>query len=702
MSQRLGLVIGNSLYRDSTLARLASPDADVGDLADVLLNQEVGNFDDVKVLVNVSNATARRAISDFFSDKSREDLLLLYFSCHGVLDENGRLYLAFKDTERQLLRATAIPAAFITDEMNASRSQRQVLVLDCCHSGAFARGTKGAIGAPVGTAAAFEGTGYGRVVLTATDATQYAWEDDQISGASANSLFTRFLVQGLQTGEADRNRDGRITINELYDYIYERVVKQTPRQTPGKWSYKEQGEIVIAKNPLRADERLPTPDAIEFNDELEKRLARYYMRGLSAYWLEEWGKAEKVFQEIRKLRPDYRDVAAKLNEVQRQKKWAGLYQQALEASQAEEWDRVVTALQKIVAELPEYKDVKDRLKAARRQATLSDLTNQAEQLFQARQWQAVINVFERIREIDPTYQDPAQYYARAQQELATDNRQKELEKWYYQALQALEAGQWLAARANLLKVRETDPEFSETRRLLERIETELAPGPAPTVETPEPAMTDEEPAASDQAASLGMKSGQASLADRAAGFPLKWLRQFRRLRQREIVNQSDQAAFSEELVSLANQQLWRAIYFSAAWFLTKSCHLMAGLRAGRCQPGSARYQFSNFWVGRRGGWIHFLVLFAAVTHPVEQETGPDHRNWLGVRLDGVLPKLDRPITHLRKIAHLYPGRINCRGGNGLDGQARQAHISRPARLDHCGGQYAWFWSRRYPYQARFR
>ena len=248
MSKRLALLVGNSVYRDNTLARLTAPDVDVGDFADVLLDPEVGGFDDVNVIVNVSAAIARRAISDFFSSKDREDLLLLYFSCHGVLDENGRLYLAFKDTERQLLRATSISAAYITDEMNASRSQRQVLILDCCHSGAFARGAKGATGASVGTAAAFEGTGFGRVVLTATDATQYAWEDDQVSGQAINSLFTRYMVQGLQSGDADTNKDGRITVDELFDYIYTLVVKQTPKQTPGKWSYKEQGEIVIASN----------------------------------------------------------------------------------------------------------------------------------------------------------------------------------------------------------------------------------------------------------------------------------------------------------------------------------------------------------------------------------------------------------------------------------------------------------------------
>jgi uncharacterized caspase-like protein len=178
VGRRLALIIGNSVYQDQTLARLKAPDVDVGALRDILGDSQVGNFDDVDLFFNSTSSNVRMAISEFFSDKSREDLLVLYFSGHGVLDKNGRLYLAVKDTNHSFLRATAIPAAFIADEMDNSRSKRQVLILDCCHSGAFARGTKGVTGASVGTATTFEGSGYGRVVLTATDATQYAWEGD--------------------------------------------------------------------------------------------------------------------------------------------------------------------------------------------------------------------------------------------------------------------------------------------------------------------------------------------------------------------------------------------------------------------------------------------------------------------------------------------------------------------------------------------
>jgi uncharacterized caspase-like protein len=216
VGNRLALIIGNSKHEDKELSRLVAPEVDVDKLTDVLRNPQIGGFDTVKTLINESVSTVLEEIARFYSKKKHDDLLLLYFSGHGLLDENGRLFLALNDTKREVLRGTAVSAAFITDEMNNCRSRRQVLILDCCHSGAFSRGSKG-VGADVGTAAAFEGTGYGRVVLTATDSTQYAWEGDQVIGQAESSLFTHYIIQGLQSGVADSNQDGAITLSEIYN-----------------------------------------------------------------------------------------------------------------------------------------------------------------------------------------------------------------------------------------------------------------------------------------------------------------------------------------------------------------------------------------------------------------------------------------------------------------------------------------------------
>jgi len=247
MSRKLALIIGNTEYEDSGLAQLKAPEADIRALADLLQDPQVGEFDEVFTLFNRPFAEVHPAIADFFADKKPNDLLWLYFSGHGVLDEQGRLYLAVKNTRRNLLSGSAIASLFLKDEMDRCRSKQQILILDCCHSGAFAQGAKGAVGAQAITDATFEGRG--RFVLTATDKTQAAWEGDRVIGGGENSLFTHFMIEGLKTGAADADGDGRITLDELYEYVYDRVVEATPNQKPRKIVYDQEGKFVIFKNP---------------------------------------------------------------------------------------------------------------------------------------------------------------------------------------------------------------------------------------------------------------------------------------------------------------------------------------------------------------------------------------------------------------------------------------------------------------------
>jgi len=257
MSGKYALIIANTEYTDLGLAKLTAPGKDAEEFARVLKSPDIAAFDNVSILVNENATIARELIDEIFARKTPDDLLVLYFSGHGVRDEFGSLYLAVKNTKRDRLRSTAINSSFIREGMDQSRSRRQVLILDCCNSGAFAQGTKAEIGGSAGTASAFEGTGYGRVVLTASDSTQFAWEGDKVIGETTNSLFTHFLVKGLE-GEADRDGDGVITVDELYDYAYEQIVSRTPKQTPGKWSYKQQGEIILRQN-IRLEDTKPIP-----------------------------------------------------------------------------------------------------------------------------------------------------------------------------------------------------------------------------------------------------------------------------------------------------------------------------------------------------------------------------------------------------------------------------------------------------------
>lgn len=244
---RYALIVASSAYSDATLTQLEAPANDARSLAAVLATPAIGDFD-VTILADEPAPAVMQGIEDFFDGRRREDLVLLYFSGHGILDESARLYFATTDTRVDRPRSTAVSADFVNELMGECRSRRQVLVLDCCNSGAFARGLKA--GTTVGTGERFEGRG--RVVITASDALQYAFEGGHIEGEGVGSVFTRALVDGLESGAADLNGDGDVTLDELYDFVYGRVVDAAPRQRPHKWAFGVEGQIVVARSSATA------------------------------------------------------------------------------------------------------------------------------------------------------------------------------------------------------------------------------------------------------------------------------------------------------------------------------------------------------------------------------------------------------------------------------------------------------------------
>jgi len=98
MANKYALILGNNNYQDKNLAKLSAPVKDVNDLVDLLGDPSIGQFDEVKQIKNAKASSAQRAIASFFSKRKRDDLLLLYFSGHSILNDAGELYLAFQDT----------------------------------------------------------------------------------------------------------------------------------------------------------------------------------------------------------------------------------------------------------------------------------------------------------------------------------------------------------------------------------------------------------------------------------------------------------------------------------------------------------------------------------------------------------------------------------------------------------------------------
>jgi hypothetical protein len=239
--RRRALLIAASVYRDHDLSRLRAPGLDAAELARVLRDPRIGGYE-VEVELNAPVARLQERVVDFCADRHPDDQLLIYLSCHGVLDGYGRLYYATRDAKRQKLAATA----WLNERLDECRARCQVLILDCCHSGAFARGAKG--DTELGLQQRFEPQGRGRVVLTASRGTEYSFEGDQVAGEGLPSVLTRAIVDGLRSGDADCDKDGLITLTELYRYVYNIVRAAEPRQNPELWTYRAEGDILIARN----------------------------------------------------------------------------------------------------------------------------------------------------------------------------------------------------------------------------------------------------------------------------------------------------------------------------------------------------------------------------------------------------------------------------------------------------------------------
>ena len=135
---RVALLIGTGDYTEGLKALPAAP-KDVDAIATVLRDPEMGEFDQVQTLINQPHATIAETIETWFGTRQKDDLALLYLSGHGVKDDRSDLYFAACNTRKrkeELVRSTAVSASFVRDRIRDSKAKCQIIILDCCFSGA--------------------------------------------------------------------------------------------------------------------------------------------------------------------------------------------------------------------------------------------------------------------------------------------------------------------------------------------------------------------------------------------------------------------------------------------------------------------------------------------------------------------------------------------------------------------------------------
>lgn len=147
--------------------------------------------------------------------RAPDDRTELFFYYSGHADEQG-LLLGDDRLSYQSLR----------DRLDAMPADLRIAVLDACASGAFTRMKGGKRLPPLVIDQSTRMRGH--AFITSSAETEAAQESDRIR----SSFFTHYLVSGFR-GAADTSGDGRVTLNEAYQFAFAETLGRTVNTTAG-------------------------------------------------------------------------------------------------------------------------------------------------------------------------------------------------------------------------------------------------------------------------------------------------------------------------------------------------------------------------------------------------------------------------------------------------------------------------------------
>lgn len=241
------LLIGIQDYAKAP--RLVGEERDVRVLEATLIERGGYPADRVRTIINsarggdadfgeprTESESLKAEIASWLTGCRADEAMLLYFSGHGFRDDQNRLYLAAVDCDPADPKPGGIPIAELRQMLVNCAARSKLLVLDACHAGSAgsARPEKAVQAKELNEF--FEQT-EGLVTLASCTGE----ETSQLWPAKKQSLFAYWLAQGLR-GHADREPLGQITINELDDYVSQKVrwsarklwsLEQTPTRLQG-------------------------------------------------------------------------------------------------------------------------------------------------------------------------------------------------------------------------------------------------------------------------------------------------------------------------------------------------------------------------------------------------------------------------------------------------------------------------------------
>lgn len=239
VARKYALVVGVGQFR-SGIQPLQYAGKDAYDVYSYLVDPAGGNFrrDNVVLLRDrfATRGNVLRALDEIKQRAQPDDLVLIYLSSHGTPpDKYGGVHVVTYDSEvvpRERIWHTSLTEHDLREFIESQRAKRLVVIMDACYSnGAYVKvagflpsggkslnaggddghgrsrgdmarrllGAKDLVVSPpvasTGAGGATDGpTGWGKILVSASDAGERSWESSQVH----NSIFTYHFVRGLR------------------------------------------------------------------------------------------------------------------------------------------------------------------------------------------------------------------------------------------------------------------------------------------------------------------------------------------------------------------------------------------------------------------------------------------------------------------------------------------------------------------------
>jgi len=218
----VAIIIGIQNYKRVPKAEFANVDAQA--FYDYAIRALGVKPENIKLLVDeqADDVEILTAFNSWLPVKVRKQKtdVYVFYSGHGLPSDDGNsLYILPYGADKQFIAKTAINQQDIIAALQASQPKSVTMFMDACYSGQIRTGeTLIASARPISIKSNAQSFPSDFTVITAS-------QSDQIASSSPDfkhGIFSYYLMKGME-GDADENKDNKITAGELQSYLQDMV-----------------------------------------------------------------------------------------------------------------------------------------------------------------------------------------------------------------------------------------------------------------------------------------------------------------------------------------------------------------------------------------------------------------------------------------------------------------------------------------------